>query len=290
MAKQRVNCIRRVTPKAPDEFISGLLALDGAWELTPGPLERWPMECPEGTVNLFGLRLGKAELRSGTVSGALQGGDGVLFQGRGPVLLAAEVRSECGLLRLRGEAAEQLLAGMPVCRFPGSGQAVWEAVQQVFALAGEDRSVSAGTASALAYQLLMSLHEMKSAPARAEHSPLVEAALGLIENEFVFLTGIEDLAGRMEVSREHLVREFHKEVGLPPGKYLNSRKLEYAKQLLLETDQNVSFVGEAAGFVNVNYFIRAFRKSVGVTPRVFRKQNGAAPEETTGVLDEFYVL
>lgn len=290
MAKQRVNCIRRVTPKAPDEFISGLLALDGAWELTPGPTERWPMECPEGTVNLFGLRRGKAGLRSGTVSGTFQSGEGVLFQGKGPVLLAAEARAECGLLRLRGEAAEQLLGGSAVCRFPEGGPLIWGAVQQLFSLAGEDREVSAGAASALAYQLLMDLHELELAPARPEHSPLVEAALGLIENEFVFLTGIEDLAGRMEVSKEHLVREFHREVGLPPGKYLNSRKLEYARQLLLETDQTVAFVGEAAGFVNVNYFIRTFRKAVGVTPRAFRKQNGAAREETTGVLDEFYVL
>lgn len=264
--------------------------MEGAWELTPGPLERWPMECPEGTVNLFGLRRGKAELRSGTVSGPVPAGDGVLFQGRGPVLLAAENRSECGLLRLRGEAAEQLLGGAPVCRFPGSGTAVWDAVQEVFALAGEDRTVSAGAASILAYRLLIGLHEQNAAPVRAEHSPLVEAALGLIENEFVFLTGIEDLAGRMEVSKEHLVREFHKEVGIPPGKYLNSRKLEYARQLLVETDQTVAFVGEAAGFVNVNYFIRTFRKAVGVTPRAFRKQNGMAHGETSGVLDEFYVL
>lgn len=264
--------------------------MDGVWELTPGPLERWPMECPEGTVNLFGLRQGTAELRSGTVSGPVPSGDGVLFQGRGPVLLTAGSRAECGLLRLRGEAAEQMLGGGPVCRFPGSGQAVWEAVQRVFALAGEDRAVSAGAASALAYRLLMDLHEREAAPARAEHSPLVGAALDLIENEFVFLTGIEDLAGRMEVSKEHLVRAFHREVGLPPGKYLNSRKLEYAKQLLVETDQNVAFVGEAAGFVNANYFIRTFRKAVGVTPRAFRKQNGMARKETSGVLDEFYVL
>lgn len=288
---KRSNCIRRVTPKAPDEFISGLLALEGVWELIPMIGEHWPMLCPEGTVNLFGVQRGKVTLQSGPVSGPFQAGEGVLFRGRGEVMLTARTGAECALLRLRGEAAEQFcdLLEYPVCRWENGGKAIWNAAQEVLSLSKGDRAVEADAASLVAYRLLLELRERTAAPA-APHSPLVEGALELLDQRFAFLTGVEEVAEQMEVSREHLVRAFHKEIGMPPGKYLNMRKLEYAKQLLLETDQSVAFIGQAAGFVSANYFIRVFRKTVGVTPRTYRRQAGTIPENAGGVLDEYYVL
>ena len=290
-SSKRSNCIRRISPKAPDEFISGLLVLEGAWELIPMAGEHWPMLCPEGTVNLFCVHRGKADLQSGPVSGSFQAGEGVLFRGRGEVMLTARTEAACALLRLRGEAAEQFcdLLETPVCRWETGGKAIWSALQNMLALSKGDRAVEADTASLLAYRLLLELRERKPV-AVSPHSPLVEGALALLDRRFAFLTGVEEVAEQLEVSREHLVRAFHKEVGMPPGKYLNMRKLEYAKQLLLETDQSVAFIGQAAGFVNANYFIRVFRKTVGVTPRVFRRQAGEVPVRNDSVLDEYYVL
>ena len=94
--------------------------------------EHWPMLCPEGTVNLFGVHKGKVALQSGPVSGPFQAGEGVLFRGRGEVMLTARTGAECALLRLRGEAAEQFcdLLEYPVCRWENGGKVIWNAAQE----------------------------------------------------------------------------------------------------------------------------------------------------------------
>jgi AraC-like DNA-binding protein len=288
---KRSNCIRRISPKAPDEFISGLLALDGAWELIPNEGARWPMLCPEGAIHFFCVHRGRVSLQSGPVSGSFQAGEGVVFRGNGDVTLTAWTSAECALIRVRGEAAEQFcgLLDHPTCRWKNGAGAIWEAAQTVFTLSRGDQEVTAEDASMAAYRMLLALRE-RVPVAVAGHSTLVEGALGLLDRQFAFLSGVEEVAERLEVTREHLVRAFHKEVGMPPGKYLNMRKVEYAKQLLLETDQSVAFIAEAAGFVSANYFIRMFRKTVGVTPRAFRRQAGSEQASIGNVLDEYYVL
>lgn len=286
------NCIRRVTPKAPDEFISGLLVLDSAWEICPAQGERCTLPCPEDALHLFGIRRGTILLQSGPVSGQFGAGQEILFRGKGALFLSAQTKAECALLQLHGEAAELFCDALehPVCRWTDDGAAIWETTQEILSLSRDTGAVEASSASLLAYRLLLQLRKNLPQPVPS-HSPLVENALHLLDSQFAFLAGVEELAEQLDVSREHLVRAFHREVGIPPGKYLNQRKLEYAKQLLLETDQSISFIGQASGFVSANYFIRVFRTTVGITPRAFRQQAGATAEPgLRTVLEEYYVL
>ena len=61
---------------------------------------------------------------------------------------------------------------------------------------------------------------------------------------------------------------------LSPNEYLNMKRLEKAKQLLLETDMNVLQIALKCGFGSSQYFATVFRRQEGITPREFRKEHG----------------
>lgn len=60
-------------------------------------------------------------------------------------------------------------------------------------------------------------------------------------------------------------------IGMTPGEYLNTLRLEQAKTLLFESDLPIGTVALRAGFSDANYFSRLFRKRFGQSPSSFRK-------------------
>ena len=52
--------------------------------------------------------------------------------------------------------------------------------------------------------------------------------------------------------------------------YMNHKKIEYAKKLLVETDDTVEKIASKAGFSYSYYFIKVFKESEGITPKQYR--------------------
>ncbi|MFI3225919.1 MAG: helix-turn-helix transcriptional regulator [Clostridia bacterium] len=77
------------------------------------------------------------------------------------------------------------------------------------------------------------------------------------------------MAETLNVSKSHLIREFSKQVGISPNKFLIKTKLESAKILLLNDDLHIEAVAEAVGFSCGNYFSKVFKKEYGITPKEF---------------------
>ncbi len=82
---------------------------------------------------------------------------------------------------------------------------------------------------------------------------------------------LEEFEIRFSIRKERLCREFSHYYGMPPLRYLNARRMEAAKDLLLSTNMRVYEVGNAVGIENTNHFINLFKKSTGVTPMLFKK-------------------
>ena len=82
------------------------------------------------------------------------------------------------------------------------------------------------------------------------------------------------------ISRYRLCREFSATFHTSPLQYLQGKKIEAAKSLLLSTDNPIHEVGAMVGIDNTNHFIHLFKKHTGVTPFVYRQNAPQSIRET----------
>lgn len=268
-----------IRPAAPDPLVGELLALTAARTLALSAGEAFENALPEGSSELVACLRGSVGLSFPEGEAALPAGSLALLTA-GFTLRAGE-ESQCALLRLTGELPGRILAPAGTCTlYPQGAAAVREAVAALAVLDREGSAVDAPTASGCAYSLLMKLLRLKgSEPSR--YSLLVEAAVGLIDEEFAYLEGLDDLAARLEVSKPHLIRTFTREVGVSPGKYITRARVKYAKLLLSEPGMSISFAAEASGFAGANYFAKVFRRETGLSPSEFQSalpRTGRSPK------------
>jgi transcriptional regulator GlxA family with amidase domain len=61
---------------------------------------------------------------------------------------------------------------------------------------------------------------------------------------------------------------------ITPVAYLQSLRMQRAKQLLTSTDMKIRSVADACGYGNEKYFYRRFRRRNGLTPGQWRRRFG----------------
>jgi AraC-like DNA-binding protein len=170
----------------------------------------------------------------------------------------------CMVTHLGGDLAGRLLdEDLTGVILPNGAAAVRETVLKLSVLEDEHAPVSGAQASTCAYAMLMKLRSLQ--PGEASSS-LVGSAIAIIQEEFPFLEGLDELAERLEVSKAHLSRLFAQQTGISPGKYITRVRIEYAKLLLQDEDVSITYVAEASGFANANYFAKVFRRETGMSP------------------------
>ncbi len=116
-------------------------------------------------------------------------------------------------------------------------------------------------------------------PKTGPYSKLVQDAISLIQMNYGYLYGIEELAEELQVTKNHLIRQFTEFTGISPGKYLILVRITHAKSLLLSpTATPLELIAGACGYSCANYFSKAFKKETGMTPSQYAHSND---KETT---------
>ncbi len=192
---------------------------------------------------------------------------GGLVLGRSPLVLAPEGESHLLCLLLTGTAPAQLLAGLPEQPFPARGETCPGAAELMGRLAGEE-AASSRARSQMVFALLCELANADSAAPPLP--PLAAAAIEDIRANYAGLYGVEELSERLGVSKSHLIRVFTAAVGVPPGRYLTSVRIEAAMKLLLHREYSLDVVASLCGFSGANYLCRVFKKETGQTPAQWR--------------------
>ena len=198
---------------------------------------------------------------------------GHLILSRAPLALVPE--SICHLLcvQLTGQAAEQFLAGLSEMPFLARGETCPAAAELMGRLA-EERDASERVRSQLAFALLCELSDADSAAPALP--PLVAAAIEDIRRNYAGLYGVEELSERLGVSKSHLVRAFTAALGVSPGRYLTSVRIEAAMRLLLHREYTLDVIASLCGFSGANYLCRVFKKETGHSPAQWRAMAGQA--------------
>ncbi|MBQ7932909.1 MAG: helix-turn-helix domain-containing protein [Clostridia bacterium] len=85
---------------------------------------------------------------------------------------------------------------------------------------------------------------------------------------------VAELCRKFYISRQVLYALFRDEFGDTVGNYILNKRLTEAKRLLKETGSPISDIARTVGFADYSYFIRLFRKHIGMTPLQYRKNSG----------------
>jgi AraC-like DNA-binding protein len=85
----------------------------------------------------------------------------------------------------------------------------------------------------------------------------------------------DDLARAVGLSRFQLYRQFRERYGLPPSAYLRQVRLREARRRLA-AGAAIAEVAFATGFADQSHLTRWFRRTYGITPRVYQ-QGGSVP-------------
>ena len=78
------------------------------------------------------------------------------------------------------------------------------------------------------------------------------------------------------VSEAHFARSFKDAFGVPPHRYLLTRRIERATSLLRETDLPITDIAFQTGWNSLGTFGRTFRDVTGESPRALRERERAA--------------
>lgn len=98
-----------------------------------------------------------------------------------------------------------------------------------------------------------------------------EAQIWASEN-YAALTPVALMAARVGMNERSLLRRFRKATGQTPFEYIQTLRIEEAKQMLETTDTSIEDIAAEVGYTEPSSFRNAFRRYVGMPPSTYRKK------------------
>jgi transcriptional regulator GlxA family with amidase domain len=77
----------------------------------------------------------------------------------------------------------------------------------------------------------------------------------------------EDLSRQLRISTRQLQRIFKARLNTNPRAYYVACRLDYARDLIQQTEMSVTGAAVAAGFVSLSHFSKCYRRRFGIHPR-----------------------
>jgi AraC-like DNA-binding protein len=99
----------------------------------------------------------------------------------------------------------------------------------------------------------------------------LKRALELLEGDPSQTPSLPELARQLRLHPSSLCRAFKQSTGLPPHRYLLSRRIDRAKEMMTDRPRTLTDIALACGFSDSSQFSTAFRRMVGTSPREYRR-------------------
>ena len=136
----------------------------------------------------------------------------------------------------------------------------------------------------LSIRLFTLLQELSAISRSVSGDPVLAKALEFIRRHGCQPLSREEIARASGVSVRTLSNLFSRHLGCGVAEYLSRKRLQLAGELLASGKLSVKETARISGFASTEFFIRAFRKSAGVSPGRYIKDcsnhlpdNGKAP-------------
>lgn len=85
------------------------------------------------------------------------------------------------------------------------------------------------------------------------------------------ISGLDDIANSVHISKQYLCHIFKKETGVTVSDYLNSIRINKACEMLRQSNDSITQIAISCGYNSTPYFCRVFRNIMKVTPKEYKK-------------------
>jgi len=115
-------------------------------------------------------------------------------------------------------------------------------------------------------EIIRVLHEEDSG-----YTPVVRQIMEEVQKNYQEDMNLKTLAYKYHMNASYLGQIFQKEAGCSFTQYLSSKKIEIAKDLILNTNMKINDIAKEAGYSDTSYFYRKFKQHYGVAPAYLRE-------------------
>jgi AraC-like DNA-binding protein len=125
----------------------------------------------------------------------------------------------------------------------------------------------------LLIRILQSQHLQVHAEGAAHdgNSSRLHFVLQYIHDHLTERIAVDTLSKKAYLSRNIFFRWFKEQFGITPLEYITRERISLARHLLADEKNTISHVSLQCGFSDVNYFVRIFKKTEGLTPGAYRE-------------------
>lgn len=122
----------------------------------------------------------------------------------------------------------------------------------------------------LLYDIVAQLAEINGL---SSYAPVLRPAITYLEKNYTDPKICNEiLAKESGISEVYLRKLFKNSYGVSPGQYIQSLRINYAKDLLT-AGESVSNTAALSGYTNPYHFCRIFKEKVGLTPTEYKRSN-----------------
>ena len=99
----------------------------------------------------------------------------------------------------------------------------------------------------------------------------INISIDFINNNYSNNIKVNDIANYVGLNRSYFSNLFTKKIGISPQEYLLSLKMEKACNLLTNLQLSIGDVARQVGYEDQLTFSKIFKKSKGVSPKLYRE-------------------
>ncbi len=104
------------------------------------------------------------------------------------------------------------------------------------------------------------------------HKKVIRDALEYISANYSRDISLADISEHLHICKCYFSQLFAKEMDTGFAKYLMNYRIDKAKELLDNTNLRIYQISEKVGYSDVKYFMKLFKKNVGVSPQIYREK------------------
>lgn len=135
--------------------------------------------------------------------------------------------------------------------------------------------------------LLISLRNLEKTQKKSEikpvsYEPSVQKAVSYLNYHFRGDISLRSVAEMLHLTPNYFGEIFKKNIGMSFTEYVKKLRLNYAYNLLINSNLNINQICYESGFNTISYFIDNFKKEYGETPYKFSKSQKAEKPQNNG--------